>query len=437
MTPFHFDQVTALAPDTASVKAAKSLVNTQKWMLLAHDEHAVWGLCQGSGSKPYQTAVDMSEPAFKCSCPSRKFPCKHGLALLYLLAQHTDAFQTAEPPEWVAEWLEKRGKTAAAKAAKAENATTDPVAQQKRQDARLKKAHDGLADLRIWLDDVIRNGLISWKQDAYQRCHDMARRMIDAQMPAVAAALHQLADTPAERQDVLLHRLTKLSLLEQAFQHRDTLPETWQAEILARLGFPIAKETVLAHPPVMDVWRHIGTTVQDMERGEVHTHWLYGSGSGRFACILDFVIQGAPSAGFSVLYNGVYTGELCFYQGVQSLRALSKTWELVDDAPPLISGSLNVAQAWEQAHTAYADNPFLIQYPMKIDGVRLWQNGTQWALSDGESVLPFDLSEPQMMKLLAHTAGSVFTAFALYHFELGTIQLLAASDDSGSLKVLA
>ena len=42
----------------------------------------LWGLCAGSGKNPYQTIVDLSGPAYKCSCPSRKFPCKHALGLL-------------------------------------------------------------------------------------------------------------------------------------------------------------------------------------------------------------------------------------------------------------------------------------------------------------------------------------------------------------------
>jgi len=39
----------------------------------------------------------LSEPAFKCSCPSRKFPCKHGLGLLLLYASDQAAFNVAEP----------------------------------------------------------------------------------------------------------------------------------------------------------------------------------------------------------------------------------------------------------------------------------------------------------------------------------------------------
>lgn len=100
------EAVLALAPDAASAKAARGLLSPAQWPSLGHDATAAWGECQGSGSKPYQTQVDLSGPVFKCSCPSRKFPCKHGLALLLLRAQDTSRFTTpAEPPEWVRAWL--------------------------------------------------------------------------------------------------------------------------------------------------------------------------------------------------------------------------------------------------------------------------------------------------------------------------------------------
>ena len=44
------------------------------------------GCCQGSGKTPYQVQVDITGPAYTCSCPSRKVPCKHALALLLLAA---------------------------------------------------------------------------------------------------------------------------------------------------------------------------------------------------------------------------------------------------------------------------------------------------------------------------------------------------------------
>ncbi|QTR06202.1 SWIM zinc finger family protein, partial [Saccharothrix algeriensis] len=39
------------------------------------------GLGAGRGRTPYRVCVDLADRATKCSCPSRKFPCKHALAL--------------------------------------------------------------------------------------------------------------------------------------------------------------------------------------------------------------------------------------------------------------------------------------------------------------------------------------------------------------------
>ena len=75
------DQILQLAPDEASKKAGQQLANNAKWNAKFCHENALWGDCQGSGSKPYKTIIDLQNLAFKCSCPSRKFPCKHGLGL--------------------------------------------------------------------------------------------------------------------------------------------------------------------------------------------------------------------------------------------------------------------------------------------------------------------------------------------------------------------
>lgn len=111
-------EVLALSPDAASSKAAKGLQSIGKWPSTGSNEAAVWGECQGSGSKPYQTQVDLSGPAFKCSCPSRKFPCKHGLALM-LLRAGGQVGEGGEPPEWVSSWLLGRQDKAEKKEAKA------------------------------------------------------------------------------------------------------------------------------------------------------------------------------------------------------------------------------------------------------------------------------------------------------------------------------
>lgn len=115
------ESVLALAPDASSVKAAQALLKPGQWPTLSFNETAVWGECKGSGAKPYQVEADLSGPVFKCTCPSRKFPCKHSLALLLLRVQQEAAFTQGEAPDWVKEWLDAREKRAARQEQKQEN----------------------------------------------------------------------------------------------------------------------------------------------------------------------------------------------------------------------------------------------------------------------------------------------------------------------------
>src|SRR5215207_1936724 len=96
-------QVLALAPDTQISGAARSLAHLNKWTALGLSEEAAWGECPGSGERPYQVAALLAGLSFHCSCPSRKRPCKHGLALLLLAADHANHFVTAIAPSWVQE----------------------------------------------------------------------------------------------------------------------------------------------------------------------------------------------------------------------------------------------------------------------------------------------------------------------------------------------
>ena len=90
------EQVLALAPDASSAAAGRKLASANAWSCLGSNEAAIWGECQGSAL--YQVRVDLADLTVKCSCPSRKFPCKHGLGLLLVLAQHANAIPKADPP---------------------------------------------------------------------------------------------------------------------------------------------------------------------------------------------------------------------------------------------------------------------------------------------------------------------------------------------------
>ncbi|WP_262379402.1 SWIM zinc finger domain-containing protein [Nonomuraea sp. PA05] len=116
------DQVLALAPDTSSQKAAQGVAAAGKWSLRGTTGTVLYGECKGSGAKPYLAAVDLSEPAYRCSCPSRKFPCKHALGLLLLWSADGVPVAGDVLPQWVAEWLDGRAERAAKSAARLEAA---------------------------------------------------------------------------------------------------------------------------------------------------------------------------------------------------------------------------------------------------------------------------------------------------------------------------
>src|SRR5260221_5168071 len=106
MPTFGRDQVLAMAPDAGAAKAGLSQANSRRWTGCGRNERAVWGECQGSGQLPYLTQAALDDGSTKCSCPSRKFPCKHALGLLLLDAD--GAIPAGIPPGWVTEWLAAR-----------------------------------------------------------------------------------------------------------------------------------------------------------------------------------------------------------------------------------------------------------------------------------------------------------------------------------------
>ena len=75
-------QVAALAPDAGSLRAARGAAGPARWSASGRAGDVLWGLFRGSGKDPYQVCAEVSGPAYRCSCPSRKVPCKHALGLL-------------------------------------------------------------------------------------------------------------------------------------------------------------------------------------------------------------------------------------------------------------------------------------------------------------------------------------------------------------------
>ena len=292
----------ALAPDGSSAKAAQKLARPAGWPTLAQHGDVLWGECQGSGAHPYLVGVDArtAEVASKCSCPSRKFPCKHALGLLLLRAAGTGDWKDASPPPDLVKWLDGRV-TRAEKAAQApEREPADPAAQAKAQAkaqaARDRKRTAGLEDLELWLADLVREGLQAARARPYSDWDRQAARLVDAQLPGAARLVRQLPELlHDETGEALTAHLGKLWLLTQGWRQREALGETERADLLTALGAPLDRATL--PPAAPQVWQALGSVQEEEGKLNVRRTWLLGEG-GELALLLDFAPtgQGLPPA---------------------------------------------------------------------------------------------------------------------------------------------
>nr|WP_307719293.1 SWIM zinc finger family protein [Nocardia mexicana] len=307
------EQVAALAPDAASLPAARKLQG--RWQGAGWSGSALWGLCRGSGSTPYRTIVDLGGPAYKCSCPSRKFPCKHALSLLLNWAD--GAVDECELADFAAEWIVTRAERAAKPAA----ARTPKAATAEQRRARVAA---GLEDLDVWLCDQVRTGLAQADR-SFGAFEAVAARMVDAQAPGVASALRQLPRNVIVREDwpaLLLREYGRLHLLVAAHRRLDGLAPALAASARTHLGYPTTVDSVRNEPAVRDRWMVLGRRITEDERLYTRRAWLRGRGTGRWAVIVDHCF-GSPGFPTDLPAPGLMIeAGLHFYPGAAALRAL-------------------------------------------------------------------------------------------------------------------
>ena len=164
------------APNPAAAENGRALSKKGKFSSLGQNAggDTFWAECAGSGSKPYRVSLDFSrgedQPVCRCSCPSRQFPCKHALGLMFEIAAGKE-FIVGDLP---ADLAEKQAKQAAkdAKAAARKDAgeagpdTDEAAAKPKKtntaaQKKKLQKQLEGLDVADRMIEDLLSKGLSS------------------------------------------------------------------------------------------------------------------------------------------------------------------------------------------------------------------------------------------------------------------------------------
>jgi hypothetical protein len=429
------ERIEGLAPDQASLAAARKLLKPSSWPTLAEGEGLIWGECQGSGATPYRVVVHEADGGSKCTCPSRKFPCKHALALMWLRADRSAAFAPAAVPDWVKDWLSRRRGTPAAARAEDDSekpksrpsirlteipeagADADPKAEQRSAAARERNRLEreaavlaGLEELDGWLSDQVQHGMANFVAQVAPACRTIAQRLVDAKAPGLAGRLDALPTRlftlpGAARPAAAIRELGQVYLIGQAYRRAPELPELLAADARQAVGWSITREALLNDPEALRVrgnWRvfAVVSEVQPDRLRRVET-WLWRQSGGeeipRCAVLLDFIPVSGSAATGGYLVGDRIDAELAFYRSSVPLRAQIATLERGaapgNELLPLPDARLS--DSYVDYERALARLPWLGTLPLTFRSARVRRNGEHLYLHDDESGLSLPLAESQ------------------------------------------
>ena len=204
-------QILALAPNAAAAANGKKISQKGGFVKLerSEDDTLYMGECTGSGKSNYITSadyIDVANPVFRCSSPSRQFPCKHSLGLMYeILAKKT--FGICEIPEDIQRKREKKQarENKASEAAKPESEMTEEEklkAEKKKasaaksaKNAKVKKLKSQLEGLDL-VDKVIHElmlaGLGTMGGASLKTYQELTKQMGDYYLPGPQRLCNQL-----------------------------------------------------------------------------------------------------------------------------------------------------------------------------------------------------------------------------------------------------
>jgi hypothetical protein len=374
--------------------------------------------------------VDHVGVASRCTCPSRRHPCKHVLALL-LLWVHGDVPETTAPSQ-VTTWVETRDATSARRGAEGgarspaadaaptstapdAGETTEPAPpppgdegsepdRDRARDERVERMFAGLTELDRWLDDRMRTGLADPALAKYSTWDDLAARLVDAQAGSLANRIRRLAGlvgaSPDWHSDVLAE-LGLLHLLSQAGRRLGSLPGPLADAVATTVGWQVRQADVLGGVPDTDTWVVAARSDTREDRIEVRRHWLRGVTSGRWALVLSFAAY-RQSLDTSLTVGTAIAADLHRYPG-PALRALvgERHGDPVEPARPPAVG---VVAACGDVGTMLAAEPWLDRVPFTVTAA-IAAVGDGFALADPGGTLPLIARGRPLATLLAVAGG--------------------------------
>lgn len=439
-------KIEQLAPDQGSLAAAKKLLKPSLWPTLQDNgEGLIWGECQGSGATPYRIAVTEVDAGYKCTCPSRKFPCKHSLALMWLRADRLAPFAAGTPPQWVNDWLwRRRGPAPAGSApkpaepagerpsiaavAEEEDTTVSDAEAQARAEAqrarnRVQRENliaGGIAAMEQWITDQLERGLAGFDQRATQECATLAKRLVDAKAGGlanrIAALPAALFREPEEHRPLVAARaLASAYLISQAYARQDSLPDDLKADVRQTVGWTLTRDALFEDTTLLRVdglWRVLAVRdeVQPDRLRRIETWLQTDAAGGHCGVLIDFVPVSGGATGNMYWPGEVLDAELMFYPSPVPLRAQIVAHRSTHAAASgWVGAQRSLHDALDAWRLALAHKPWLDTYPLTASQVRVRAAGAKLYACAGALALPLVAASHEAARpLCAVDAISVF-----------------------------
>ncbi len=381
---------------------------------------------------PYFTQIDTQNLAFKCSCPSRKFPCKHGVGLAFLFLNEQNTFvETTELDDRVGEWLAKRNTKKMVQIADNEEVIVNEKAEEaklKRSDTRMRQVDAGVLELKQWLEDQVRSGIIDVPSKMYVFTQNIKARMVDAKAGGLAAALRNLEEINFFEegwQVEFMRQISRLYLLLDTYDNFEKIPDNLQQDVKNLMGWTVKKEDVLQTQTFGDQWVVLSRQIKEEDKGLTSERcWLWGTRSNRPALVLNFFGGFGPPLGITHAAGTTVIGDLCFYPSTFPLRALFAVQNETSVFQP-IKGFENISTFKTSLADLMGRFPFLEDVPVALSNVKLYIDEKNIYIADNQNIILFILNKKdKLLPILALSGGDFIHVFGLY--KNNKIELLSA-----------
>lgn len=414
------DYINEISPDTPSTKNANKLLSKTQW-LVKKSNRAIWSEIYGSGKKPYLAQIDSQNIAFKCTCPSRKFPCKHGLALgLYVANNDLQKIVMDDEPLWVKEWIDKRKSKAITKTNKTPVKEKSPEVTQKQNNKKWSNAVLDVAIVELWLLDVVKIGISDFPSKHDEYWEKLKKRMVDIKLTGFNSFFNllQTLDYGKDWEQKVLAILAEMHLLVQSIKHHEIFDDMFKTELGFLLGWSVSKQELLKNTEtevVDDKWIVVKVSLSENSGLTVRKVYLYGTATNHWAYILEFA---HGNSYFTDLYveSVILQAKLLFYNGVLKTRAYLKV-KGADEG--FDKNLLKPFKNLDEAHENYKDVKMLFswvsEYPQFVALCNVVEKDSRFYLVDEEDgLLPLlEFSMEKYFELISQTRGYFFDAFYL------------------------